>query len=724
MNRVGDVYFDQIQRSGHAQRVTDLDRFAQLGIRTLRYPVLWERTAPDGLASADWTWAAERLARLRELGIRPIVTLLHHGSGPRETNLLDPNFPIKFAAYARAVAERFPWIELYTPINEPLTTARFSCLYGWWYPHARDDGKFLRALLNQCRATVLAMRAIRAVNPSAKLVQTEDLGKVHSTPALRYQADFENERRWLTFDLLSGCVTRQHPLWDYIVERGIRSRELRAFLRENCPPDIVGLNYYVTGERFLDERLSLYPVGTYGGNGTHDYADVEAVRARRKGVDGARALVREAWERYQRPLAITEAHMGCTREEQMRWLYEIWQSAQVLRRERVDLRAVTAWALLGTFDWDSLVTREQNHYEPGLFDLRGAQPLRGDEPRPTALAHMAKELATRGAYDHPVLDVPGWWHRPERLLYGKPGDEKPGFGGKERRFAKRARPLLISGGRGTLGCALARLCEQRGLAYHLLTHNDLDIADVVSVENALEAHKPWAVINAAGYAQVDNAEREPRQCRRANTDGPVILARACERRGLTLLTFSSDLVFDGALTRPYVENDPVAPLNVYGKSKADAEQLVLDVLPSALIIRASAFFGPWDDHNFATHTLRALASGKPVVAAEDAVVSPTYVPDLGQTSLDLLIDGEQGIWHVANEGAVSWFEWARWLARRAALNPKQVRGAPMEQWRRAPRPPYSALGSVRGIRLPALEEALERYMNESAAPNARSYRAP
>src|SRR5205814_33206 len=138
---------------------------------------------------------AQRLRRLDlgtslELGIRPIVGLVHHGSGPRHTSLLDPRFPDEVAAFARAVAARYPWVQSYTPVNEPLTTARFSALYGQWYPHRRDGLAFARALLTQCRAVALAMQAIRTVNPAARLVQTEDLGKVYSTPALTYQAEF------------------------------------------------------------------------------------------------------------------------------------------------------------------------------------------------------------------------------------------------------------------------------------------------------------------------------------------------------------------------------------------------------------------------------------------------------------------------------------------------------------------------------------------------------
>jgi dTDP-4-dehydrorhamnose reductase len=126
VNRVGDQYFDQLERNGHATRLEDLDLFAELGVRAIRYPVLWERTAPNGIESADWSWADERLGRLRELGIRPIVGLVHHGSGPHHTSLIDPAFPDKLAEFARAVAERYPWVDSYTPVNEPLTTARLA----------------------------------------------------------------------------------------------------------------------------------------------------------------------------------------------------------------------------------------------------------------------------------------------------------------------------------------------------------------------------------------------------------------------------------------------------------------------------------------------------------------------------------------------------------------------------------------------------------------------
>jgi dTDP-4-dehydrorhamnose reductase len=186
INRVGDQYCNQLELSGHWRRPDDIERVAELGLRTLRYPVLWESIAPDSPDCFDWTRSDAALGKLRSLGIRPIVGLLHHGSGPRYTDLVDPAFPEKFARFATAVARRYPWIDAYTPINEPLTTARFSALYGHWYPHRRDDASFLQALFNECRATILAMQAIRAHNSEALLVQTEDFGRIFSTPCMQY----------------------------------------------------------------------------------------------------------------------------------------------------------------------------------------------------------------------------------------------------------------------------------------------------------------------------------------------------------------------------------------------------------------------------------------------------------------------------------------------------------------------------------------------------------
>jgi dTDP-4-dehydrorhamnose reductase len=178
-----------------------------------------------------------------------------------------------------------------------------------------------------------------------------------------------------------------------------------------------------------------------------------------------------------------------------------------------------------------------------------------------------------------------------------------------------------------------------------------------------------------------------------------------------LVTFSSDLVFDGRARSPYRESDGVAPLCVYGHSKAHAERDVLAAHPGALVVRTSAFFGPWDEYNFVTVTLRDLALGNAVRAASDMTVSPTYVPDLVNATLDLLIDGASGIWHLANQGATTWAGFAQQAANMRGYNAELV--VPIHSSAlclAAARPTYSALGTERGSGLmPPLAAALERY---------------
>ncbi|MDQ3287432.1 MAG: sugar nucleotide-binding protein [Pseudomonadota bacterium] len=711
VNRVGDRYFSQLDRNAHATRPGDIERFAALGIRAIRYPVLWERVAPEGLDSADWSWSDERLARLRELEVMPIVGLVHHGSGPRDTSLHDPKFPGKLAAYAGAVAARYPWVSHYTPVNEPLTTARFSGLYGIWYPHGHDAATFKDILFNQCRGVVLSMRAIRRINPEARLVQTDDLGTTWSTPLLQYQAHFNNALRWLAWDLLCGRVDRKHVLWTWLVEQcGATASEILWFGRNSCPPDIVGVNHYVTSDRFLDERSEKYPERCHGGNARHRYADIEAVRALSVPTPGIRPLLLECWKRYALPIAVTEVHIDSRREDQLRWLAQIWEGAREAREAGADVRAVTVWGLLGAFDWNCLLTDCRDYYESGAFDVRGGRI------RPTAIASMMQSIAAGGLPDDPVLSGTGWWQRPSRFLC-EPVDLPSIQSGTRPKTGSNAAPVVITGATGTLGRAFARLCSERSLNFRLLSRAEMDITDRGSIDRALALHEPWAVINAAGYVKVDGAESDSERCFRENTLGPSLLAEVCARHRLPLVTFSSDLVFDGSQQAPYLEADDTAPLSVYGKSKAQAEKLVLDRHPGALVVRTSSFFGPWDQHNFLTAAVGALRAGLPFFAADDMTVSPTYVPDLVHHCLDLLIDRESGIWHLTNGHAITWADLAVRAADLAQVDASGLQRCGTGRLQLAAvRPSYSALGSSRSFAMPALDDAIGRYLLECAAP--------
>ena len=233
---------------------------------------------------------------------------------------------------------------------------------------------------------------------------------------------------------------------------------------------------------------------------------------------------------------------------------EVWDAANGAREAGADVRAVTAWAALGTRDWSSLVTRLQGDYEPGLFDVRAP------EPRPTALAHMVRSLASTGTYDHPALGNPGWWRCADRVIYPEHDAEPRPGANTDSPEHLGGRPVLIVGASGTLGSAFARMCAVRGLAHQALSRHALDILDRRAVERAVRDTDAWAVINAAGYVRVDDAEHDADACHRLNVTGPATLAGVCAAHGIPLVAFSSDLVFDGSKRSPYVESDRVAPL--------------------------------------------------------------------------------------------------------------------------------------------------------------------
>lgn len=690
--RIGGRFRDQIIETGHSDRMSDLDRVAALGIGTLRYPALWETISGQDPNECIWDWHDTRFAHLRRLGIRPIVGLMHHGSGPRYTSLLDPNFPALLATHAARVAARYPWIDLFTPVNEPLTTARFSGLYGHWYPHARSEAAFCRMVVNQCKATVLAMRAIRLITPSARLVQTEDIGRTFSTPPLQAQADYENERRWLSLDLLCGRVGPAHPWHRRLLDHGIDPSDLSLLLDAEGAPDIIGANHYLTSERYLDGHVSAYPKALRGGNGRRRYADVEAVRvAILDGATGPRARLAEMWQRYRRPIAVTEVHHGCSRDEQLRWFAEVWSAATELRSSGVPVEAVTVWSLLGAYDWNVLLVRENGFYEPGAFDIRSPSP------RLTAIGRATRDVARTGSFDHPVLDMPGWWRRPERFYRGVPPPAPAG---------RPPRCLIVLASGASSEAAFRRICGERGLAHRIVDASPVSACKGELLAEAVRRDRAWAVVDATGIPRAAAAKRYPGGSFRADARGAHEVARTCARLGLPLLAFSSDRVFDGTLGRAYRESDAVRPSDAYGRSEAEAEGGMGEAFPASLVVRTGTVFG-LGMGCFASESLRRCGAGfsGPMRPAE--TMSLTYMPDLVHAALDLLIDGEQGFWHLVNQGERTWSGFVQDLAAAAHLPTPDTRDTPAGSLRNI------ALTSERGLVMPTLESAVERFVQEA-----------
>jgi dTDP-4-dehydrorhamnose reductase len=339
------------------------------------------------------------LAALRALGVEPIVTLLHHGSGPRSTDLLDPDFPELFAAYAEAAARAFPWVRRWTPINEPLTTARFSTLYGVWYPNVRDDGAFGRAIVHETLAQQAAMRRIRRIVPDAEFVLTEDLQRFTAADeGVAAYVGFLRERTFLSVDLVAGRVDAAHPLAAFLRDRcGVSDAELAAMQRSATPPDLVAFNHYPHSERYVFSARD----GKAG--------DVPAVYVAGEPVPRVAPLLRAAAARLGLPLAIGEVHVHAPAEERVRWLAQHLADAHALRAEGVDVRAVGAWAAFGMIDWHSLLRSRARVIEDGIYTFAGPNGT----PEPTAVADALRAVASGASIDDG--GVRGWWERPERV---------------------------------------------------------------------------------------------------------------------------------------------------------------------------------------------------------------------------------------------------------------------------------------------------------------------
>ncbi len=613
INRVQNRFQDQLELSGHYQRPGDIDLIAQTGIKILRFPILFEKHAAEKDKPIDWSWAAERLSCLAAHNITPIVGLVHHGSGPAYTDLSKRSFATGLASFAANVAKRFPHIEYYTPVNEPLTTARFSGLYGLWYPHCGDDRSFCTMLINQMMGVVLAMKEVRKINPQAKLVQTEDLSKVYTVKNLQYQADFDNARRWTTFDFLCGKVDEDHFLWQYFIDSGVTRKDLEFFLENPCPPDIIGLNYYVTSERFLDDNISAYPQHLHGGNHIEKYVDTEAVRINHGNPSGLEVLLREVEQRYNLPMAITEVHLHCTREEQMRWFKEVWQTCCHLANSGMDIRGVTAWSLFGAFGWNKLLTSPECDYEAGVFDLRAP------EPRKTAMFNLLKALAENRSFEMPLLNLPGWWKRNARFHAHAGGFPEPEASYGSDDF----NDVLVITGNTIISKAISAACEARGIPYRLLMTTD-GLSTITHVR----------ICGIIVTEELHNGELLTRLMNRIVSPKRVMLissaAAAAQQHQEELL-----------------REDTYVP---------GIEEKILQWCADALIIRHGRIIGSGED-DISIKIIEAAQTGEKMNLCENVIHSFSFLPHLVNAALDLLIDNEKGVHHLVHAERMSLYQY-------------------------------------------------------------------
>ena len=273
--------------------------------------------------------------------------------------------------------------------------------------------------------------------------------------------------------------------------------------------------------------------------------------------------------------------------------------------------------------------------------------------------------------------------------------------------------VVIFGASGLLGQELMR--HWHGDELIGLGSKDADIRDAHQVSEAVESIRPdWIVLSAA-YTNVDDCETHAELALAVNRDGPMNVAHTAERIGAKLLFVSSDYVFDGKKTTPYESDDRRNPQSIYGRSKAEAETHLLEILPDVCIAMTSWLFGT-GGKCFPDTILKLAASRPTLEVVSDQRGDPTYSVDLAKAIIELCRAGAGGIVHVTNAGECSWFEFARAIVKGAGLA-TEVRPISTQQMARpAPRPPYSVLSprSLQryGISMATWQDALQRYLQE------------
>lgn len=348
----GRTRVDQMDSCGHyRQWRTDFDCVEELGIRFLRYgpPLHTTYRAPGRY---DWAFADETLEDLRQRDIVPIVDLCHFGVPDWIGNFQNPDFPELFARYAGAFAERYPWVQLYTPINEMFICAVFSAMYGWWNEQLTGDKPFVTALKHIVKANVMAMNAIQKRRPDAIFVQSESSEYFHAdSPKAIHQAELRNRWRFLSLDLNYGNRVNS-DMYEYLLDNGMTREDYRWFLahrlKQHC---ILGNDYYWTNEHRV-------------------FADGHTEAAGE--VFGYVEITRQYYERYGLPIMHTETNMreGPTGQEAVQWLWKEWANVLRVRNVGIPVVGFTWYSLTDQMDWDIALREVKNNVHPvGLYDL-------------------------------------------------------------------------------------------------------------------------------------------------------------------------------------------------------------------------------------------------------------------------------------------------------------------------------------------------------------------
>ncbi|MDT7934366.1 MAG: family 1 glycosylhydrolase [Sphingomonadaceae bacterium] len=355
----GRTRVDQMESCNHYKYWrTDFELLKDVGVCFLRYgPPIHHTWLGDG--RYDWSFADQTFGALHDQNVTPIVDLCHFGVPDWVGNFQNGDFPTLFARYALDFAQRFGWVQLFTPVNEMYICALFSARYGWWNEQLTSDRSFVTALKNICKANVLAMQAILEVRPDAIFIQSESSEYFHAeSPAAIKPAEILNSERFLSLDLNYGRRV-DSEMYEYLLDNGMTREEYHFFLemrlRQHC---ILGTDYYVTNEH----RVS-------ADGGTRSAGE----------IFGYDELSQQYYRRYRLPVMHTETNLaeGPKGDEAVNWLWKEWANVLRVRNNGVPTVGFTWYSLTDQTDWDTALREKNNRVHPvGLYDLhRNPRPV-------------------------------------------------------------------------------------------------------------------------------------------------------------------------------------------------------------------------------------------------------------------------------------------------------------------------------------------------------------
>ena len=366
--RPGHRALDEYQLMGHYDHWReDLALARDLGVQALRWGVPWYRVEPLP-GEFDWSWTDQAIPYMtEELGITPILDLMHYGCPfwlRRE--FASDDYPERVAAYAAAVARRYQGrVRWYTPLNEPLVNALMCGKRGLWPPYLRGDNGYIRIMLQVVKGILRTVDALKQVDPGAVMVHVEAAGLARAARADLEALAVEDQRRgFLSFDLLTGRVTPEHPLFTWLLRNGAGPDELAAIARSAIPLEVMGLNFY---PQWSTQQISVDRRGRI------------AYQAAEQDGAGFEAMIEDYHRHYGVPIMVTETSARGALDVRSRWLDASLAAIRRLREKGVPVLGYTWFPMFTMIDWKYRLGRQPlDHYrlELGLYTLNDSGPAR------------------------------------------------------------------------------------------------------------------------------------------------------------------------------------------------------------------------------------------------------------------------------------------------------------------------------------------------------------